>query len=95
MSHKRIIRPVKAVGLEIVPTGTVLVDAYLDYIIDGLADQDEPADAVYVAQMDDDTKVVTVKKDDTVGKSIQAHTFAGWPVTKGGINRNPPDPGPP
>jgi len=91
MSHKRIIRPVTAVGLEIVPSGTVLVDAYLDYITE---EQVEPADAVYVAQMDDDTKVVTVKKDDTVGRNIQAHTFAGWPVTKGGINRTPPDPGP-
>lgn len=83
---KRIIRPVPVIGLELVPNGTVLVDGYLDYLTFDLT---APVDAVYVAEMDETTKEIIVLKDETVGKNIQAHTFAGWPVTEGGINRTP------
>ena len=83
MAFTRIIRPVPSRGLEIVPHGTVMVDAHLDYITETEA---VPADAVYVATMDESKDIVVIK-DETIGKDIQAHTFAGWPETSGGVTR--------
>lgn len=83
MSFRRVIRPVPLKGLESVPNGTLLVDGHLDYITESLS---VPADAVYLAEQLEDKSVV-VLKDETVGKDIQAHTFAGWPVTEGGVTR--------
>ena len=84
----RIIRPVPNPGLELAPSGTILVDGYMDYLT---VDSTVPIDSVYVAEMDETTKEIIVVKDETVGKNIQAHTFSGWPVTEGGINRTPPE----
>jgi len=80
---KRYIRPVPAIGLELVPGGAILVDGYLDYLTE---DVTEPIDAVYVAEQLRD-KSITVIKDSTVGLDIQGHTFAGWPATLGAVTR--------
>jgi len=86
MTERRIIRKVPLKGLEIVPSGAVLVDGYLDYITTDPA----PPRALYVAEMEG--QQVTVVRDATSGLGIQGHTFAGWPNPKAADEWVPPAP---
>ena len=55
---RRVVRPVPAKGIESVPGGTILVDGHLDYIDDGK--ELAPADAKYVATMDEAGEIAVV-----------------------------------
>lgn len=92
IKSRRIIRDVPTDSVEPVPPGTMLAYGQLDYIDDG--EGDAPADAVYIAHMDESGAVEVVKDDfisDVVAKPVdrggvltddapKRHTFAGWPV---------------
>ena len=72
---RRIVRPVPPKGVEPIPDGTMLADGMLDYIDDGA--QKPPADAIYIATLDDKGAYAVVM-DNFVAPAV--HTFAGWPV---------------
>jgi hypothetical protein len=71
----------KRLILDKIPQGGVqsLVGVTYDGVLDLIVDdkQATPADALYVAEDKGDT--VLIVKDQTAGKSLTPHTFAGWP----------------
>lgn len=81
---KRIIKPIPAVGIELIPPLGAVVDQHYDYITEN--DDEDETNAVYICyavtpDIEPSGFDVVLDKDVKFSK----HTFAGWPAPKGDI----------
>ena len=81
---KRLIKPIPVTGIELAPPNCAIVDQHYDYITEN--DNEDETGAVYVCKKVKPTELIPDGFEVKVDKDAKfaKHTFAGWPIPKGG-----------